>query len=176
MRHQIEMKESERIGQICMVLDAPVQHKTPEKIEELPRHRACRVPSLPHNHPASHPSGRCERLARRRRCVGACPAAGHLRCPPNRTPLRSAPAKSVDLFVLLAFRFSSAVTCAQPLAAMPARGLREIFSTRTRTLAEKFSRPRGGTPAPSCRRDSPLPAGQKNWRPPSRGRHRISGG
>ncbi len=31
MRHQIEMKESERIGQICMVLDAPVQHKTPEK-------------------------------------------------------------------------------------------------------------------------------------------------
>ncbi len=31
---------------------------------------------------------------------------------------------------------------------MPARGLREIFSTRTRTLAEKFSRPRGGTPAP----------------------------
>ena len=48
---------------------------------------------------------------------------------------------------------------ATPGGASAGRWLREIFVTRT--LPPKFSRPRGGTPAPSCRRDSPLPAGEK---------------
>ncbi len=151
----------------CITSHIATGHR--QRTSALPRHQVGRPPSLPHNHPASHPSWRCERLARCRRCVGACPAVGHLPVSSEWNSAALRLTKSIDLFVLLAFRFSSAVTCAQPLAAMPARGLREIFSTRTRTLAEKFSRPRGGTPAPSCRRDSPLPAGQKNWRPPSRG-------
>jgi len=76
----------------------------------------------------------------------------------NSAALRSV--KNIDLFSLLAFRFSSAVTCAQPLAAQaPADGSEKIFATRK--LPSKFSRPRGGTPAPSCRRDSPLPEGEK---------------
>ena len=48
---------------------------------------------------------------------------------------------------------------ATPGGASAGRWLREIFVTRT--IPPKFSRPRGGTPAPSCRRDSPLPAGEK---------------
>lgn len=47
----------------------------------------------------------------------------------NSAALRSV--KNIDLFSLLAFRFSSAVTCAQPLAAQaPADGSEKIFATR----------------------------------------------
>ncbi|MCW2093080.1 UNVERIFIED_ORG: hypothetical protein M2328_006433 [Rhodococcus erythropolis] len=67
------------------------------------------------------------------RCVGACPAADHLPVSSemNSAALRSV--KSIDLFSLLAFRFSSAVTCAQPLAAQAPADGSEKFSSLARS-------------------------------------------
>ncbi len=89
-------------------------------------------PQLPHNHPASHPSGRCERRS----------VAGGVLAPVRRSATFGVPVmnsaaprsvKSIDLFSLLAFRFSPSVTCAQPLAAqVPADGS-EKFSPLARS-------------------------------------------
>jgi len=60
-----------------------LKSRLPTKAQSYRDTKRGRPPSLPHNHPASHPSGRCERPARCRRCVGACPAAGHLPVSPE---------------------------------------------------------------------------------------------
>lgn len=58
--------------------------------------------------------------------------SGHLRCPRNElAALRSV--NSIDLFSLLAFRFSSAVTCAQPLAVQAPADGSEKFSPLARS-------------------------------------------